>query len=603
MSNRNKNRQKHTGTHERKEEIEMKNKNNTRYYIENAAIIAVILGSVLILILSFVRHGLVADEMKALLHMNRMAERVLAVLLLIVSYNLYKRKRAPWVITIGLTMINLAGHLTRSDDHVVQFFIFLELLILVILCWGWKDFYKKSDPWSVKKGLLLGLLMLVVVLVNSLLAHYSLLGTITGNAPDLWSCITITISSIFGSASFEALQPAPYMMKIENFIFWLSWICILLAALFVIRPFLVKKKTTEKDLEHARKLVLAYGQNPGSYLTLEDDKTLFFGSKADGVVPYGIVGDTMIINGDPICADKDFPVLLQELYEFCQSLALHMFFLSTTEKYLEYYRNYNFSIIKCGEEPRFDLQEYNIAGKKGQKMRANINHATKAGLEVHEYKVLEQRDPQLEREFDRITSEWLSGKNSGELVFTLGGVGLDHPMDKRYFYALDSDGIMQGFIVFTPFKGGYMADVTRRSTQAPNGIMQKIMYEAFQVFKSEGYQYGSMGLAPLVNVVEEGKEAKPAEMLLEYVYENLNNVYGFKNLYRAKEAYSPNSWEPGYFIWSRPLTPQMIYAVVAIQNPQGILDYVKAFFNGTGKKLKEKAAAAVEMMNKDEKAE
>lgn len=141
--------------------------------------------------------------MKALLHMNRVAERVLAVLLLIVSYNLYKRKRVPWLIAIGLTILNLAGHATRSGNHIVQLFIFLEIMILVILFWGWKDFYKKSDPWSMKKGLLLAPLMLAVVFVNALLAHYSLLGSLTGEAPDLWNCITITISSIFGSASDE----------------------------------------------------------------------------------------------------------------------------------------------------------------------------------------------------------------------------------------------------------------------------------------------------------------------------------------------------------------------------------------------------------------
>ena len=35
-------------------------------------------------------------------------------------------------------------------------------------------------------------------------------------------------------------------------------------------------------------------------------------------------------------------------------------------------------------------------------MRMNINHATKAGVTVHEYKVLEKRDLALEAEFDRI---------------------------------------------------------------------------------------------------------------------------------------------------------------------------------------------------------
>lgn len=68
-------------------------------------------------------------------------------------------------------------------------------------------------------------------------------------------------------------------------------------------------------------------------------------------------------------------------------------------------------------------------------MRMNINHATKAGITVHEYKVLEKRDPDLDREFYRITDEWLEGKKSGMLQFTMGTVGLDDPMDKRYFYA------------------------------------------------------------------------------------------------------------------------------------------------------------------------
>lgn len=73
-------------------------------------------------------------------------------------------------------------------------------------------------------------------------------------------------------------------------------------------------------------------------------------------------------------------------------------------------------------------------------MRMNINHATKAGVTVHEYKVLEKRDPALEAEFDRITNEWLEGKKSGILQFTMGTVGLENPMDKRYFYAVNADG-------------------------------------------------------------------------------------------------------------------------------------------------------------------
>ena len=65
----------------------------------------------------------------------------------------------------------------------------------------------------------------------------------------------------------------------------------------------------------------------------------------------------------------------------------------------------------------------------------NINHAAKAGVTVREYKVMEQRDTEIEKGVDRITQEWLQQKKSGLLKFTLGSVGLEQPMDKRYFYA------------------------------------------------------------------------------------------------------------------------------------------------------------------------
>lgn len=132
-------------------------------------------------------------------------------------------------------------------------------------------------------------------------------------------------------------------------------------------------------------------------------------------------------------------------------------------------------------------------------MRMNINHATKAGVTVHEYKVLEKRDPALEAEFDRITNEWLEEKKSGMLQFTMGTVGLENPMDKRYFYAVNADGKMVAFIVFVPFlgKNGYMADVTRHGKDAPGGVMETIIYDAFQIFKEEGVGYGSLELLRL----------------------------------------------------------------------------------------------------------
>lgn len=310
------------------------------------------------------------------------------------------------------------------------------------------------------------------------------------------------------------------------------------------------------------------------------------------MVPYGIVGDTVVVNGDPVCAEADFPKLLDEFKEFCLRSAHKLFILSITDHFLEEYKKQGFGTVKCGEEARFKLADYEISGKKGAKMRMNINHAKKAGVTVHEYKILEKRDLQIEADLNRITDEWLKGKKSSMLKFTMGTLGLDQPMDRRYFYALDENGSMVAYIVFVPFlgKNGYMADMTRHGDHAPGGVMEDIMYEAFQVFKSEGVEYTSLGVAPLAGLKEEN--ASFMEKLLEFVYEHLNQCYGFKDLYRAKEKYSPTVWEPSYYAYLPKIpSPDMFYAVVKIQNPQGILDFFRSVkLPGPKKQQEEKEA-------------
>lgn len=200
-------------------------------------------------------------------------------------------------------------------------------------------------------------------------------------------------------------------------------------------------------------------------------------------------------------------------------------------------------------------------------MRMNINHAAKAGVTVSKYRPLEKRDPEIEQAFDRVTDEWLEQKKSSLLSFTMGTAGLENPMDKRYFYARDKDNQIVAFIVFVPFLGkdGYMADVTRHGNGAPGGVMETIIYEAFQVFKNEGIHYGSLGVAPLAGLDDE--KAEPVEKLLRFVYDHLNECYGFKDLYRAKEKYSPTEWIPAYYIYL-PKFPTPGYVLCGCENPE-----------------------------------
>lgn len=535
--------------------------------LENGTIYFLAAVAFILLVASLFPFSAMSERVGSYLEMSRMVERTFAVILLVLSLQLKKRKKTAWemtMIVLSLSFLRGAGELIHTGMGNRAVILIAEGILLCLFMWYRKDFCCPVSKKSILEAVGFLLLSLVGVAVNvALTYHYMNL-----------------------DPGREAHFP------LESLMFLFSCGCILAAAVHVFRPWMENPEKTASDLQHARTLLNLYSQNPCSYLTLEDDKLLYFGKNVDGVVPYGIVGDTVVVNGDPVCAEADFPKLLDEFKEFCLRSAHKLFILSITDHFLEEYKKQGFGTVKCGEEARFKLADYEISGKKGAKMRMNINHAKKAGVTVHEYKILEKRDLQIEADLNRITDEWLKGKKSSMLKFTMGTLGLDQPMDRRYFYALDENGSMVAYIVFVPFlgKNGYMADMTRHGDHAPGGVMEDIMYEAFQVFKSEGVEYASLGVAPLAGLKEEN--ASFMEKLLEFVYEHLNQCYGFKDLYRAKEKYSPTVWEPSYYAYLPKIpSPDMFYAVVKIQNPQGILDFFQSVkLPGSKKQQEEKEA-------------
>ena len=456
-------------------------------------------------------------------------------------------------------------------------------VILLVLFFLWrKDFRCPSGRTTQWKTALFALLAVAAVLANVGLTYHQLrLSAAPGTRIDLWDSFALGGGMIFGLGDRSAVPGG-----MGTLLFWFSWCCILAALALALRPWMQGQAVQARQRQHARTLLNLYSQNPCSYLALEDDKQLYFGKTVDGVVPYGTVGDTVVVNGDPVCADGDFSALLGEFTDFCRSTAHQMIFLGLTDHFIEEYRRQGFGTVKSGEEARFHLADYEISGKKGAKMRMNINHAKKAGVTVAEYRPLSARDPDLERELDRVTQEWLGQKKSDLLRFTMGTVGLDDPMDKRYFYAKNDQGKVVAFIVFVPFlgKNGYMADVTRHGNDAPGGVMETIIYEAFQAFKAEGVEYGSLGVAPLAGLDRESRN--PVERLLDFVYDHLNDCYGFRDLFRAKEKYSPTEWVPSYYAYLPKLpSPSMLYAVVEIQNPKGIRGYVKSMVTGEARRI------------------
>lgn len=357
-----------------------------RTRVENICILILFCLSLGMFALSFL-HRLPAEA--ALListEMDWMVQRASAVVLLCLCSQLRKRKHAALTITLTLLFLDFISCIPHLPDVFHAACMISDVVFFAVFFGFRSDFCCPASKKDRKRGLLLLLPSFLGVTANAVISYHYLTPVLGSGRQTLLNSFKESLDILFGSGSSIPVSHGAHML--ELMMFWFSWGCILAALLYAVRPWLAPSSRRESDLQHARTLLNLYSQNCCSYLTLEEDKQLYFGQNVDGVIPYGVAGDTIIVNGDPVCADADFPALLSEFKDFCVRSAHKVFFLSVTDHFLEEYRRQGFGYVKCGEEARFSLADYEISGKKGAKMRMNINHAKKAGVTIAEYKPL-----------------------------------------------------------------------------------------------------------------------------------------------------------------------------------------------------------------------
>ena len=494
---------------------------------------------------------------------------LLGLLMLLLARQLYKRVRLAWMVEVGALALTLLFQLWRYHRFVIPIVI-IELFVLIVLCVSQQDFHRKSDPLTVKKALGFISVSLILLLINATVGVYMMKGHLQ-NIHDVSDALISSVKLLV-LLDTNVVQTTSKVAELYiTSLIIINWVCILSFVFLLLKPLIYNPIITKYDRERVRGMTLAYGQNPVSYLALESDKRFFFARKVNGCCAYTIVNDVFIISGDVLCKPEDAKTLLLELIAYCNQNAYQIMLINVTDQFRDLYVEAGFSVVKYGEDACFELKNYTLAGGKVAKVRAAINHATKAGIKVIEYKPLTEKSDVIERQVQQITTEWLNHKGGYEMHFTMGGTGLADPLDRRYFYACDEEGKILGFVVFLPYLDGYLADVTRRRNDAPQGVLEKIIYEAFMQFKEGGTTWGNMGLSPLYNVADHDKSSM-TERLFNYIYENLNSSYGFKQLHHAKEKYAPTHWVPRYLAYyPSPFSPKLAYALVRCQIKKGLL--------------------------------
>jgi len=224
-------------------------------------------------------------------------------------------------------------------------------------------------------------------------------------------------------------------------------------------------------------------------------------------------------------------------------MAVDPVFYQISPENLPLYIDLGLTLSKLGEEARVPLDTFCLEGAARADLRHPHRRAKKDGAE---FEVVPRANvgaimPALRA----VSNAWLSAKNTAEKRFSLGC------FDERYLSHFDIAVVRRAgaIVAFANIlRAGadteLSADLMRYNDAAPKGVIDFLLVECMLWGKALGYQWFSLGMAPLSGL-EEHALAPAWHKLGRMVQRYGETFYPFEGLRKYKEKFLP-VWRPRY---------------------------------------------------------
>ena len=321
------------------------------------------------------------------------------------------------------------------------------------------------------------------------------------------------------------------------------------------------------------RLQTLYGYNAHSLVSIAPGAMLWSTPEIDGAIIYSEFGRVWLAAGEPLARAEDKPAMARQFAEHAKKKNRVIAFVPTTTSFAGSIEARDFSAVKVGAAPYFDLKTWNPRGNSAKKMRAEINQARRAGITVES---LNHIDDDVKQQAAELCLRWLGNRRAATSFGWL--IALDpfrHADHKKYFIARAS-GKLVGFLSASPIparKGWYLEDVLR-DTDAPAGTATLLVFEALQALKDSGAELATLGTAPFASdgSNEISTEHPVVARALRVASKQFSGVYNFEGLRRFKGKFAPSWWESEYVVAQRGIAipPRVANAIMHAVVPRGL---------------------------------
>jgi phosphatidylglycerol lysyltransferase len=457
-----------------------------------------------------------------ILELSHLLGSAVGVGLLVLAHGLYRRLDAAWYLTMWLLCAGVLLSLLKGFDYE-------EAVILgavaVALVSGRSRFRRRASLIEQRFSVSWVVAVLLVLAAAVWLVLFAYRHVPYSN--EMW-----------WQFAFEA--PAPRSLRA-------LLLAAMTAAAYALYRLLRPSKPpmlppSQTDLERAA-AIIENAHDAAANLALLGDKNLLFNPERTAFIMYQASGSSWVSMGDPVGPSSLYESLVWTFVENCDGMAVEPVFYQISPENLPLYIDLGLTLSKLGEEARVPLDAFSLEGAARADLRHPHRRAKKDGAE---FEVMPRgKTGAIMPELREVSNAWLSAKNTAEKRFSLGY------FDELYLSHFDIAVVRRAgaIVAFANIlRAGadteLSADLMRYSDAAPKGVIDFLLVECMLWGKALGYQWFSLGMAPLSGL-EEHALAPTWHKLGRMVQRYGETFYPFEGLRKFKEKFLP-VWRPRY---------------------------------------------------------
>lgn len=303
--------------------------------------------------------------------------------------------------------------------------------------------------------------------------------------------------------------------------------------------------------------LLHWADHPSALLVLNADTRHFVAPGVPGLIGYREAGGWAFVLGGPFAPSDRRAALLDAFLAFARGRGRRVAAVQVRPEDVGLWRQAGFRLNQLGTSFSLDLSRFGLRGPAFMQLRNKINRARRACVEVVEAGVEVARGEALWASLDEVTRAWLATKGRGAklMTFLVGETGAPGQTWRRVFVARQA-GRPVGFLSYVPAPGsrpGWHHDLSRRTPDAPPGVMELLNVTAIERVREEGAAWLHFGLTPLVGLEREagldcGGSAW-ASWLLRFLGAHGEAVYPARGQAAYKRKWGPVDEVPELFAY------------------------------------------------------